>query len=82
MHFDNLGRERPPTFTEIQTAWELLSAAIVRAAIEDYKCGGTKRRQEVERFIMSEYFTTISDIDPRWLLKNLRETFRRKTIGG
>jgi len=72
MHWDNPGRERPNRFTEDQSCWELFGAAIIRQALVDYKMGSVRRRQEVERFIRSDYFNSISDIDQRWLLKHIK----------
>lgn len=72
MDFDEKNRQRPPTFTEIQTAWELLAAAVIRKAIEDWFRGTQRRKQEVERFLLSTYFEEISDIDPKWLIKTMK----------
>ena len=79
MDLNNPDRERPEQFTENQACWELLSVAIVRSACDDYKNFTGKGRQKIEKFFRSEYFRTISNIDPEWLIRNLRETFPVKT---
>ena len=76
MDLNNPDRERPERFTETHAPWELLSAAIVKYACEDYKTALGRERQKIEQFIRSSYFRNISNIDPDWLIKNLRETFR------
>jgi hypothetical protein len=76
MDLKNPDRERPEKFFEGNAPWELLSAAIVRVACDDYKHYTGKGRQQIERFFRSSYFRNISNIDPDWLIKNLRETFR------
>ena len=78
--FDPDDRQRPKDFTEVNAAWELLAAAIIKAALEDYKYGTIKRRNEIERFIKSEYFDSISNIDPKWLIKTLHETMPLRCI--
>jgi len=77
-------RARPKQFTEIHSNFELLAAAIVQQACIDYTKakdvnthGGVSRR-EIERFIRSDYFKTICDINPSWLLTKLREKIRAK----
>ena len=79
MDFKSEDRERPDKFTEQSEPWEALSCAIVRCACEDYREFLGNGRQSIERFIRSEYFRKISNIDPDWLVKNLRETFRPRT---
>ena len=72
MNWDSHDRERPQHMTDDHSCWEMFSAAILRKALEDYKFGGVRRRQEVERFIRSDYFSNISNIDVKWLLKNMK----------
>ena len=71
-------RERPEKFTEETEPWYAFSTAIIKAACDDYKVYGGNGRQSIERFFRSEYFSRISNIDPEWLIRNLRETFRPK----
>lgn len=78
--WDPYARQRPSHMTNNRACWEKLSAAIVGKAIEDYKFGGVKRRQEIERFIRSEYFNEISNINPEWLIKNMRDYLIPKSI--
>lgn len=78
--WDPYARQRPKHMTNNRACWEKLSAAIVGKAIEDYRFGNPKRRQEVERFIRSEYFKEISNIDPEWLIKNMRDYLIPKSI--
>ncbi len=66
-------RQRPKHMTNNRACWEKLSASIVGKAIEDYKFGDGKTRQEVERFVRSEYFKEISNINHEWLIKNMRD---------
>lgn len=76
MKWDTNDRERPEKFTDLPYPWEMLSAAIIKAACDDYKEYKGKGRHEVECFIRSDYFKKISNIDPEWLIKNLRETYK------
>ena len=71
--WDPYARQRPKHMTNNRNSWEKLSAAIVGKAIEDYKFGDGKTRQEVERFVRSEYFKEISNINPEWLIKNMKD---------
>ena len=79
MDLKNPDRERPEKFFEGNAPWELLSAAIVRVACDDYKNYTGKGRQVIERFFRSSYFRNISNIDPDWLIKNLREMYPVRT---
>lgn len=79
MDFNSKQRERPAEFTDSYSCWEALSCAIIRQACRDYKEGLGRTRREVESFIQSEYFQRISNIDPDYLIKNLRETFKPMT---
>ena len=76
MDLNNEDRERPSRFAESHVPWELFSAAIIRTACDDYKHSLGRGRQQIEKFIRSSYFRNISNIDPDWLIKKLRETFR------
>ncbi len=79
MDLNSPDRERPAEFYEGNAPWEMLVAAIVKAACDDYKHFSGKGRQGIEKFFRSEYFRTISNIDPDWLIKNLREMYPVKT---
>lgn len=79
MDLKNPDRERPKKFTDNHASWELLAAAIIRSACEDYKTFSGKGRQTIERFFRSVYFSNISKIDPEWLIKNLREMYPVRT---
>lgn len=79
MDFTSADRERPEKFSEQHEPWEALACAIIKMACEDYITALGSGRQSIERFIMSDRFRQISDIDPEWLVKNLRETFRPLT---
>lgn len=72
-------RERPEQFTNNPVPWQMLSAAIIKKACEDYQYFSGQGRVRIEKFIRSEYFHRISDLDPDWLIKNLRECFPPKT---
>lgn len=74
--FRSSSRERPERFCPHHEVWEALSAAIIKTACDDYKSYMGSGRQSIERFIKSEYFRRISNIDPDYLIRNLRETFR------
>ena len=60
MDLKNPDRERPERFTEVHAPWELLSAAIVKMACEDYKYSLGRGRQEIEKFIRSSIFMYLS----------------------
>ena len=79
MDLKNPDRERPEQFTDNQSCWELFAAAIIRSACDDYKNFTERGRQEIEKFFRSQYFRSISNIDPDWLIKNLRETYPVRT---
>ena len=79
MDLNSPDRERPAEFCEETAPWEMLVAAIVKAACDDYKNFTWKGRQGIEKFFRSEYFRTISNIDPDWLIRNLRERYPVKT---
>lgn len=49
---------------------ELLVSAIIKRAVYDYK-NYPKMRAEIKRFIKSEYFRSITDLDPDALLEEL-----------
>ena len=76
MKFETNDRERPVHFTDLPGPWEALSCAIIKTACDDYKVSKGKGRREIEEFIRSEYFKKISNINPDWLIKNLREKFK------
>lgn len=79
MKFNTEDRERPEKFTEDPKPWELFAAAIIEYACKDYKGYTGKGRVPIERFIRSEFFHNISNIDPEWLIKNLREMYPIRT---
>ena len=79
MDIKSQSRERPAEFTENRACWEMFAAAIIKTACDDYKWFTGKGRQDIERFFRSEYFSTISNIDPNYLLKNLREMYPIRT---
>lgn len=70
--WDEFHRERPKRFTENHAPWEMLAASIIKAAVEDWFRGSKKRKLEVERFLRSDYFSDITDLNPDWLLKMMR----------
>lgn len=51
---------------------DLLSAAIIKRAIDDYKLY-PKCRAEVIRFIKSDWFAVLSDLDPDVLIDKLKK---------
>lgn len=59
--------------------WEMIVAAIIERAVKDYKiayfANDSKQMKEIERFIFSKYFNTISLIEPHGFMKKLREKF-------
>lgn len=75
MNFKDDNRERPEQFCNNHEVWEALSNAIVKSACDDYKLYTGRGRQDIEKFFRSEYFQRISNIDPEWLIKKLRESF-------
>lgn len=79
MDLNSPDRERPEKFYEGNAPWELLSAAIVRVAVEDYKNFTGRGRVQIEQFFRSSYFRMITNIDPDWLIKNLREMYPVRT---
>lgn len=55
---------------------DLLVAAIIKRAVYDYK-NYPKMRAEVRRFIKSEYFRSITDLDPDALLEELERQCKK-----
>lgn len=80
MDINSPDRERPAKFCELYEPWQMLSAAIIRCACDDYKRFSGQGRVAVERFIRSNYFSNISMIDPEWLITNLKESFRPNVV--
>lgn len=79
MDMNSTERERPAKFTDDIDMWKDLSLAIIESACKDYRKFGGSGRKAIERFIMSDYFSRISDIDQSWLIRTLRETYRPMT---
>lgn len=79
MDLKNPDRERPEQFCEEIEPWANLAAAIIKLACEDYKWFSWQGRVGLEKFFRSSYFRNISNIDPDWLIKNLREMYPIKT---
>ena len=68
--------------------WELLAAAVIEMACYDYRkaiINNDRRRQkEIEHFLRSIYFNTISTINPKKLINGMREKYeaeRQRTKG-
>lgn len=55
---------------------DLLAAAIIKRAVYDY-LNYPKTRAEVRRFIKSEYFRSITDLDPDALLEELERQCKK-----
>lgn len=66
----------------VDYGYTCLAAAIIDQACEDYKVAwivdDEKTCSSIERFFKSKYFSNISKIDPKWLIKNLREKYELK----
>ena len=64
------------------TGWELLAAAIIEKACDDYKTAifvnDYRRQREIEHFLRSKYFNTISTLNPSKLIPKLREKFEEE----
>lgn len=73
MNLKSEDRERPERFCPYHEVWEALSCAIIKTACDDYKVYMGKGRQRIEKFIRSDYFTRISNVDPDWLINHLRQ---------
>lgn len=55
---------------------DLLAAAIIKQAVIDYKNYPTMRA-EIKRFILSEYFRSLTDVDPNALLEKLESKYEK-----
>lgn len=75
MNLDNPNRERPLKFTMEEQCWQAFSAEVVKCAINDYRQSTWQGRLVIEKFFFSEFFHCISTIDPKWLVKNLKEMY-------
>ena len=54
--------------------YERLANAIVMKAVDDYRMTEDSRElQDIERFFLSGWFTTLTDADGSVILKKLRE---------
>lgn len=73
--WDMYKRERPESFTDYDEPWRALSCGIVKQACDDYIKGGEKTRKSIIKFIQSDYFRKISNIDPDYLIKSLKKTY-------
>ena len=73
MDFTSADRERPAKFIGQHEPWQALACAIIKCACDDYKEYLGEGRQRIEKFIRSDYFRNISNIDPEWLIANLRQ---------
>ena len=71
---------------EDEWVFRLIAAIIVRAR-EDYvlSCERSESKRktnfyldDVERFVYSKWFATLSDIDPDWLMEQLRKARREQ----
>ena len=72
--WDEYNRERPAEFTDYEEAWYALSAAILKQTVDDWR-KTNRLRPEITRFIKSDYFMKITNIDPEYMLKMLKETY-------
>ena len=66
--------------------YELLAAAIIEKACDDYKIAilvqDNEQAKSIERFFRSKYFTNISQIDSNWLIVNLKKKYEAERKNG
>ena len=66
--------------------YEMLAAAIIEKACDDYKIAilvqDERQARSIERFFRSKYFTNISRINPQWLIVNLKEKYEKEREDG
>ena len=66
--------------------WSDLATAIIEQACYDYGLAiiteNCHQRRSIERFFRSKYFSTLSYIQPEWLIKNLRKTYEKQKAEG
>lgn len=55
---------------------DLLAAAIIKQSVVDYKNYPTMRA-EIKRFILSECFRFLTDVDPNALLEKLESEYEK-----
>ena len=56
------------------TPYQALANAIIEQAVKDYRRTNNERElQEIERFFHSNWFGTLSKIDPEYLIRQLRK---------
>ena len=59
--------------------WDLLAAAIIEKACDDYRIAILVREEhtavEIERFFRSRYFSNISRLDGEWMLVEMRNKY-------
>ena len=73
MDFSSNDRQRPEHFCPHHEVWQALATAIIKSACVDYRAYLANGRKSIEHFIMSDYFDCISDLDPVYLIDNLRK---------
>ena len=73
MDWNSESRERPEKFCPHHEVWQALATAIIKYACDDYRHYLTNGRKCIEYFIRSDYFENISDLDPDYLIFNLRK---------
>ena len=56
---------------------KLLCNAVVMQAVKDYK-NDKNKREECERFFLSQYFTLFSDLSGQYLLDALKERIKNE----
>lgn len=92
MSFKDISHNPERITSDDGNGWELLAAAIIEQAVKDYRISffrqdskeadvrkqAKQRMKEIERFISSKYFNTISLIEPKSFLKKLREKFEEE----
>lgn len=75
MDLNNPNRERPVDFTDQRRPWESLVAAIIGMACKDYMTYALGGRARIRQFFRSDYFNSISSVNPEWLIKALEEKY-------
>lgn len=80
MEWKSKDRERPEQFCPHHEVWQALAMAIIKSACVDYRHYLAGGRKSIEHFIMSDYFDRISDLDPVYLIENLRKIPMNKGV--
>ena len=82
MAFKDISQRPDRIVSDDGNGWEMLAAAIIRQAIDDYRIAILVRDditiRRINKFFRSKYFSNISTLDPEWLIKELTKKYEKE----